>query len=1095
MPEHNEKNIDYCFLEDRPIQNENELLFFGHDELGKTLIDIVSNCRTPFTIGLFGKWGVGKSTLAYYIRRGLKAKNIPVVIFDVWKHEKDQILRRTFLKDLVLQLKKEYGKQANGEDIFEGGDDKFCVSDRIDSSIIKSNEGKFKINWDKIKQAKFIFFTFLLISLIFPTIFGGIFKSWDIFVQILSWEFSIIFTGSFLIWLLKNSTTFLSTETTTIGLDRFEDPAEFEDEFQRILRSMQNTYKRALIIFDNIDRVSSDRALEVLSTIKTFLEPSDELVKEKEVVFMVPCDAQALRAHIKSVYKTQENESYDPDEFLRKFFNSTILIPDFIPLELDQYTRKKLKETRISHFDADIISTLITTAFRDNPRQIIQFINILLSNYLLISGRLGENADFMPDFLEKNTPQLCRYLLLQILFPEVMSKLRKRNIFNLDSIDSQILQGIEKVEDFIDLLERTKNLAPLENIRLFYTLRRSKGEKQFPGITDFLVALEDEKPELAQRYLEGMQSFEAEKSTLFDLVKNYIVEIINPIIKVRFINTFLLCFSEYSKDFASKLNPIVYDIAIKMDITQTTNMDPVIWWESVIKFGPKWKANILDKWIKLVFDGDVLKTNVLNEKLLQKLVKIIISEIDGLSNEQLEKVRSGFVHEAYIKVWVLRLFVENAQIQDKLLSIDFVIKFIENLVKITNKEELIENNNLLSKIPTGLLNDNISSLLVNLVRAEVQTLNTLSEIKQKDELMFSLNTLVQSKVDIIKKVSDQNTWVQLLNTMISQLNTIGNWNDRKSMIILFIILWPIFPQSIRSQLQSNILNFLQVAELDSLKYALSNICIKDIFGENIFKNTIEKRAISDQKCFNLLYDELLKDEELRYNLLVKLVDADLNRGLLKIKEQCNDLPQKENVITGILDKFDSTDIKNKSEVIQICNLVKGINNDKIKDTILDKVRLLICSSDKQQQLVAQTELKEYEYLGDNRLRKLSVDIFDWIKQQGVSGKYFIIPIKFILDINKLIGKEKDELAYYLFQIIRTSNEQAELEVAFDSLSIINPEYEDHQQEFNDIKVRIEKKSNIAITNFIIKRLQDLMPKVTNKGNKEFWDWIKNLSVD
>ena len=52
------KGLEYNFLIDKPVEDSKELKF-GHYELGETLIDIIRKCKTPFTIGLFGRWGSG----------------------------------------------------------------------------------------------------------------------------------------------------------------------------------------------------------------------------------------------------------------------------------------------------------------------------------------------------------------------------------------------------------------------------------------------------------------------------------------------------------------------------------------------------------------------------------------------------------------------------------------------------------------------------------------------------------------------------------------------------------------------------------------------------------------------------------------------------------------------------------------------------------------------------------------------------------------------------------------------------------------------------------------------------------------------------
>lgn len=42
------------------------------------------------------KWGSGKSTITENLRNSLVNKDVPVIIFDVWKHEGDA-LRRTWI--------------------------------------------------------------------------------------------------------------------------------------------------------------------------------------------------------------------------------------------------------------------------------------------------------------------------------------------------------------------------------------------------------------------------------------------------------------------------------------------------------------------------------------------------------------------------------------------------------------------------------------------------------------------------------------------------------------------------------------------------------------------------------------------------------------------------------------------------------------------------------------------------------------------------------------------------------------------------------------------------------------------------------------
>lgn len=222
MPE----NLDFKFLEERPLEKSEEFsnAKFGHEEISSALCKVISKCPTPFTVGLFGRWGAGKSTIANSIREKLLPKKIAVVLFDVWKHEGDA-LRRTFLKESVRQLK------ALGEDYF---DQFFQIDERLEQSVSRSSEGKFIINKGKIKQllcwcGVVVFLVGLSWLLAFVFGFGK--QYWGFLSTIIGPAIGIVSGGSLIVFLIKNSVNFFSTETVTYGVDKLQDPHEFETEF------------------------------------------------------------------------------------------------------------------------------------------------------------------------------------------------------------------------------------------------------------------------------------------------------------------------------------------------------------------------------------------------------------------------------------------------------------------------------------------------------------------------------------------------------------------------------------------------------------------------------------------------------------------------------------------------------------------------------------------------------------------------------------------------------------------------------------------------------------------------------------------------
>jgi hypothetical protein len=75
---------------------------FGHRDYAAAIASAVSQAEPPFTLGLFGPWGVGKTTILEETARRLPP-TCAFAIFDAWRYERDA-LRRQFLSEVSRQL-------------------------------------------------------------------------------------------------------------------------------------------------------------------------------------------------------------------------------------------------------------------------------------------------------------------------------------------------------------------------------------------------------------------------------------------------------------------------------------------------------------------------------------------------------------------------------------------------------------------------------------------------------------------------------------------------------------------------------------------------------------------------------------------------------------------------------------------------------------------------------------------------------------------------------------------------------------------------------------------------------------------------------
>lgn len=437
-----------------------------------------SSRKSPdsFTVGLYGDWGSGKSTIACALRNELKKKNIPLVLFDVWKHEGDS-LRRTFLRLLVKEL------EGFGEAIFKKN---YSLDERNENSTTVNSE-KQGINWVSLRNNLLVLAAFLFVCI------GVYFCAWSVLKNyiniagatsaLLASLFSLIPIGLFFTYINQ----FIEVKKITTVTDKFKDPHEFETEFKRILVDGLLCHQ-LVIVFDNLDRVSGEKALEIISTIKTFLDPIDKSIPNKKVVFIIPCDEKAIKRHIKRALNytdaDEDHERYS-GEYLRKFFNTILWIPQFYSNELEKLALDSLEKTKIPELNDFNIAALIVQAFDKNPRQIIQYINILISNFLLLKERKLDHI------IAQQLPQFAKYLLLIQKFPAIMDQLREKMIDTLEinELQSEDLRKNATHAEFINFVHLT-DYVKIQSLELFYKLRKSKFEDQLENCDQLLGMLQ-----------------------------------------------------------------------------------------------------------------------------------------------------------------------------------------------------------------------------------------------------------------------------------------------------------------------------------------------------------------------------------------------------------------------------------------------------------------------------------------------------------------------------------------------------------------------------------------------------------------------------
>jgi hypothetical protein len=512
------------FLPDQPVQLSEDA--FNHQDYTDTLVSMVTDERPPATIGVFGRWGVGKSTIVGGIQENLAGRDFAFVYFDAWRYEGDS-LRRQFLLEVAGQLEND----PRGTQLDDFNSEKDLRELDVD---VQELEEKFAFSWPRAKRAAIVGGVFALAT--FAAAMLGLFNSllegtaFD--KRVLSG--ALVGAVAFLASLLSQTVV---VNATTLTRRTLQDPDRFSNKFADLIGALKP--KRLVVAIDNLDRCAPDKAVQMLSTIKTYLEPAagshegprsvaHKAAAEKEVVFVVAVDDEALRRHLIAQELDRSRGQDDVvaarsyvDEYLAKFFSARLPIRTVLPDDMRAYVKDHVEPLARARDLDDTTQTrligLISSALRTNPRRVKQFVNDLEARIRLLEEREAKKGDKAPGIyppVSGEVLMIAKLALLESEWPEAFEILQReqrrldewqsraetqREIdWGADTRDSdgEEEEGQDQASEhttrerrrFGDFLRQSRDIET-EHLRALLSLKQSRDEVELPGFTEFRAAI------------------------------------------------------------------------------------------------------------------------------------------------------------------------------------------------------------------------------------------------------------------------------------------------------------------------------------------------------------------------------------------------------------------------------------------------------------------------------------------------------------------------------------------------------------------------------------------------------------------------------
>ena len=427
----------------------------------------------PRIIGIEGSWGSGKSNVVTKLDNKLKNLSYYIFTYDTWSHQED-LQRRSILETLTNRLIQD--KVLQGEVSIKMRNGKLHTAKWSDQlQMLLSNKTTTitksipKFSWTAILGILLVGYFAVSSVILNQLIERGIYFRfrWILVIELLP---LLLVGGMSLLYAVCKSkweifTTLLTQKNDNIIDEQFtssEEPSitEFKNWIQVISDELDRgkcTKKKVIIVFDNMDRLPSNKVIQLWSLIHTFFAGSNF----KNIWVIIPFDYVHLCEAI------LPSEKKEIDKF-KQFINKTFPIVFTVPKPVITDYRKLFKTLfekafgKNEHDEEHICQVFMCLEENPNPRTVICFINELVAlrlQWRSAQFRLQNLALYVLKkgyLLYNKEKSLEESLLSNELFDKVNSFYPQT-----DSVRIQLCQFAYGLED-----EKLAGELPLRNVLL-----------------------------------------------------------------------------------------------------------------------------------------------------------------------------------------------------------------------------------------------------------------------------------------------------------------------------------------------------------------------------------------------------------------------------------------------------------------------------------------------------------------------------------------------------------------------------------------------------------------------------------------------------
>lgn len=361
----------------------------------ETLVDVCKTASTPLTIGVFGTWGSGKTSLMKMVKNNLPDE-YTVAWFDAWKYDKEETLWRAFLLNVLSAVRSKVKEEEPTQDL-----------DYLETMLYRAVDiekaGGVTIDLAKLGGKV----TQGVVQLCLSFIPGGsVLSEFVKKVQQLGAES-----------LTDDITDSIQREQTKIHIEQVKFLEQFQIKFRTLVEQhVTNNGGRLVVFVDDLDRCLPEKAIEVLEAIKLFVDAPG-------CVFMLGLDQDVIARGIEMKYKELgEKKDRDGKEKFTiegmRYLEKIIQLPFQIP-PVEQTDMGEFVEGLTADWPHEECPKVFAVGLGDNPRQIKRTVNVFLMLWNLAEKRKEKLEGRIKPI------RLAKVITIQAIYPELYELLKE----------------------------------------------------------------------------------------------------------------------------------------------------------------------------------------------------------------------------------------------------------------------------------------------------------------------------------------------------------------------------------------------------------------------------------------------------------------------------------------------------------------------------------------------------------------------------------------------------------------------------------------------------------------------------------------------